>query len=166
MKLKTCWVTSACMKFLAAIVFLTLFLCSAVMGQEKKDLPARAISVFPEYTGIVIPQGEAVDIDLIVANGGRTGEDINVSLLLVPSGWKAWIKTYKYGVTGIHVRSDDSKSLLVRRQPEKRSQKRCYGRTDVFAQNQCGRGHVIDCPGQCQCHRNTQRRRRRLYNRR
>ena len=119
MKLKTCWVTSACMKFLAAIVFLTLFLCSAVMGQEKKDLPARAISVFPEYTGIVIPQGEAVDIDLIVANGGRTGEDINVSLLSVPSGWKAWIKTYKYGVTGVHVRSDDSKSLLIRLQPEK-----------------------------------------------
>ena len=90
------------------------------MGQDKKDLPARAISVFPEYTGIVIPQGESVDIDLIVANKGRTGENINLSLVSVPSGWKAWIKTYKYGVTGIHVRSDDSKSLLLRLQPEKR----------------------------------------------
>ena len=107
---------------MTAIVFLTLFLCPSVMGQDKKDLrdlPERAISVFPEYTGIVIPQAEAVDIDLIVENGGRTGEDIHVSLPSVPSGWKAWIKTYKFGVTGIHVRSDDSKSLLVRLQPEK-----------------------------------------------
>ena len=106
-------------RLLTAIAFLLFFLCPSLMAQDKQDLPARAISVFPEYTGIVIPQGEAVDMDLIVANGGRTGEDINLSLVSVPSGWKAWVKTYKYGVTGTHVRSDDSKSLLLRLQPEK-----------------------------------------------
>ncbi len=119
MKSKTCAKTASGTTFLTALFFLLFFLCPSVMGQDKKDLPERAISVFPEYTGIVIPQGEAVDMDLIVVNGGRAGENINVSLSAIPSGWKAWIKTYKYGVTGLHVRSDDSKSLLVRLQPEK-----------------------------------------------
>ena len=118
MKMKTVRIIPSWM-LLTTIVFLSFFLDPSVMGQDKKDLPARAISVFPEYTGIVIPQGESVDIDLIAANKGRTGENINLSLVSVPSGWKAWIKTYKYGVTGIHVRSDDSKSLLLRLQPEK-----------------------------------------------
>lgn len=122
MTMKMCGGVPSWMRLLLAIVVPAIFFCPSVMGQDKKDLsnmPARAISVFPEYTGIVIPQGEAVEIDLIVANGGRTGEDINVSLPSVPTGWKAWIKTYKYGVSGIHVRSDDSKSLLLRLQPEK-----------------------------------------------
>ena len=119
MRLKICGGAAAWTKFLTVTVFLTLFLCTSVMGQDEKDLPARAVSIYPEYTGIVIPRGEAVDIDLIVVNGGRTGENINVSLLSVPSGWKASIKTYKYGVTGVHVRSDDSKALILRLQPEK-----------------------------------------------
>ena len=88
-------------------------------GTGKKRPACKSHLRIPRIHRDCIPQGEAVDIDLIVVNGGRTGENINVSLLSLPSGWKASIKTYKYGVTGIHLRSDDSKSLLLRLQPEK-----------------------------------------------
>ena len=90
---------------------------SVYAGEEKKDLPPRKISISPEYTGVVIPEGEDVSIDLTVANGGRQDENIEITLSSIPKGWTAWIKTYNFGVTGVHVASDSSKSLTLRAEP-------------------------------------------------
>lgn len=86
--------------------------------EKKKDLPPRAISIAPEYTGVVVSQGEGVSIDLNVTNGGRQDEVIDITLPSVPKGWKARIRTYSFGVTGIHVASDKSKSLTLKADPE------------------------------------------------
>jgi uncharacterized membrane protein len=86
--------------------------------EKKKDLPPRAISIAPEYTGVVVSQGEGVSIDLNVTNGGRQDEDIDITLPSVPKGWKARIRTYSFGVTGIHVASDKAKSLTLKADPE------------------------------------------------
>ncbi|HDZ23231.1 MAG TPA: hypothetical protein ENH70_01680, partial [Desulfobacteraceae bacterium] len=40
-------------------------------AKEKKDLPSRSIAVYPEYTGVVVTQGDDVSVDLTVANRGR-----------------------------------------------------------------------------------------------
>jgi len=90
---------------------------SPASAREKKDLPARSIAVYPEYTGVVVSQGEDVSVDLTVANRGRHDENINLSLSSVPQGWKARIKTYSFGVTGVHVQSDKTKSLTLRAEP-------------------------------------------------
>lgn len=82
--------------------------------QEEKLLPLRAISVSPAFTGVIIPQGEAINIDLLVTNGGRRGEDIDLSLSSVPEKWKARIKTYDFAVNGVYVPSDDTKTLTLR----------------------------------------------------
>ena len=37
----------------------------------------------------------------------------------IPKGWNAWIKTYNFGVTGVHVASDKSRSLTLRAEQEK-----------------------------------------------
>ncbi len=104
---------------MAAVLVLT-FLCPSAFGEkEKKDLPPRAISVSPEYTGVVVPQGENVSIDLIVSNNGRKDENVDVQLTSIPKGWKAWIKTYDFGVTGVHLKSDTKKTLTLRAQPDK-----------------------------------------------
>ncbi len=84
---------------------------SAFGEEQEKDLPPRSISVAPEYTGVIVSEGEEVSVDLIVKNHGRRDEDINLALTSIPKGWKAQIKTYSYGVTGVHVESDKSKSL-------------------------------------------------------
>lgn len=103
-----------------AIVSSMFYSTPPVYGDEKKrDLPPRAISVAPEYTGVIVAEGEDVSIDLTVANKGRQDEDIELSLIDVPKGWTAWIKTYSYGVTGVHVKSDKSKSLTLRAEPDK-----------------------------------------------
>lgn len=86
--------------------------------EKKKDLPPRAISVAPEFTGIVAVRGEDVSVDLTVTNGGRQDEDIELTLPSLPKGWKAKVKTFSFEVTGVHVASDKSKNLTLRLEPE------------------------------------------------
>ena len=45
---------------------------TSVQGAEdKKDLPPRAISIAPAYTGVIVPEGDDASVDLDVKNGGR-----------------------------------------------------------------------------------------------
>ena len=91
---------------------------TAVQGAEdKKDLPPRAISIAPAYTGVIVPEGDDASVDLDVKNGGRQDEDIEISFTTVPENWEAVIKTYSFEVTGVHVNSDSSKSLTMKLDP-------------------------------------------------
>jgi uncharacterized membrane protein len=105
------------------ILFVGLLASSSyVYGDEdekKKDLPPRGMSVAPEYPGVIVPEGEDVSVDLEVTNKGRQDEDIEISLPSVPEGWKAWVKTYSFGVTGVHVASDSKKNLTLKAEPDK-----------------------------------------------
>jgi uncharacterized membrane protein len=104
---------------LLGIVF--FFAATSVYGaedKEKKDLPERAINLSAEYTGVVVPQGESVSLDLTVADNGRRDENISLSVVTVPKGWKAFFKTYSFGITGVHVDSDKSKSVTLRLEPD------------------------------------------------
>jgi uncharacterized membrane protein len=106
--------------FMMAIWVLTLS-NSSVFGQErekeKKDLPERGLLMTPEYTGVIVSEDESVNIDLIVTNQGRRDENISLSMTSIPKEWKAWIKTYSFGVTGVHVKSDTTKNLTLRAEP-------------------------------------------------
>jgi uncharacterized membrane protein len=84
---------------------------------RKKDLPARGISVAPEYTGIIVAQGEGVTVDLNVINRGRQDESIELTVHSVPEGWSARIKTYSFAVTGVFVPGDQSKTLTLEAEP-------------------------------------------------
>lgn len=105
---------------LSLMVLLTPFLAARALSEEKKRdlLPPRAISIAPEYTGIVSSKGESISIDLTVANGGRQDESIEVALPTIPEGWSAKIRTYSFGVTGVHVPSDKTKSLTLKLDPQ------------------------------------------------
>jgi uncharacterized membrane protein len=93
---------------------------SSAYGHEegKKDLPQRGISVAPEYSGVIAAQGEDVSIDLKVVNKGKQDEIIELSLPSVPKGWTAMVKTYSFGITGVYVESDKSKSLTLKAEPD------------------------------------------------
>jgi len=112
----------SCFTAFVVIIMILLIWSSAPPAwsndEKKKDLPPRAISIAPEYTGVVVSQGEGVSIDLNVTNGGKQDEDIDITLPSVPKGWKARIRTYSFGVTGIHVASDKAKSLTLKADPE------------------------------------------------
>ena len=91
---------------------------SARAAEDKKDLPPRAISIAPAYTGVIVPQGKDVSVDLDVKNGGRSDEDVDLSFKTIPEGWDAVIKTYSFEVTGVYVPSDSSKSLTLKLDPK------------------------------------------------
>ena len=86
--------------------------------EEKKDLPPRGISVAPEYSGVIAAQGEDVSVDIKLVNKGKQDEIIELTLPSVPKGWTAMIKTYSFGVTGVYVESDKSKSLTLKAEPD------------------------------------------------
>jgi uncharacterized membrane protein len=108
------------MVFFVFTLWSVFFSVPPARGEEtaKKDLPERAIEVAPEYSGVIVPEGEDVSIDVTVADKGRSDEFIDVSLPDIPKGWKARIKTYNYDVTGVFVQSDKTKSLTLKAEPE------------------------------------------------
>ena len=101
--------------FLVGVHFAT----SSLAEEDKSKRPLRALEISPEYTGVIVAQGEEVRMDLMVENKGRTAEDVFLELTKIPKGWKARIKTYNFTVTGVHVSDDDSKTLTFLAEPEK-----------------------------------------------
>lgn len=108
--------------FLAALlwVFVLPPLTFPQEEKEKKDLrPERGIAVFTEYSGVVVPRGEAVRMDLIVEDKGRTDETIDVKISTIPKGWKATLKGGGFVVSGLYVPNGKSKNLALSLDSEK-----------------------------------------------
>jgi uncharacterized membrane protein len=111
--------------FLALLV-LTLAVCligpSSALGaeEEKDERPARSIAMAPEYTGVIVPPGEDVEMDLILYNKGKADENIDVEITSIPEGWKARVKTYRFTITGAHVKNGESTRLTFFAEPEKK----------------------------------------------
>jgi uncharacterized membrane protein len=101
-----------------AIVTLMMMSAGSFAQTDKEKLPARAISMAAEYPGVEIAKDEDVSMDIIFHNKGRQDENVEVWISEKPKGWKARIKTYRYTVTGVHVPSDESKSLTFEADPE------------------------------------------------
>jgi uncharacterized membrane protein len=110
--------------FIPLIALILLFVIpSFAIGQEekeKKDLrPERGIAVFTEYSGVTVPRGETVKMDLTLENKGRKDETIDVKISTVPKGWKAALKGGSYLVSGMFVPNGKSKNLALSLEPDK-----------------------------------------------
>jgi len=79
-----------------------------------------------EYPSVVVPLGENVTMDVIFHNGGRSHEDVAVKVAIVPKGWTARIKTYRFTVTGVHVPADEDKRLTFEADADKGVQPGTY----------------------------------------
>ena len=105
--------------FFALVACLTLS-SFAFAQEEKKDLrPERGIAVFPEFSGVIVPKGETVRMDLILENKGRTDETIDVKISNIPKGWKASLKGGSYVVSGLYVPNGKTKSMALTLEPDK-----------------------------------------------
>jgi uncharacterized membrane protein len=103
-----------------SLIMVTLIIISAssFAEAEQEKLPARAISMAAEYPGVEISKDEDVSLDIIFHNKGRKDEDVEVWIAEKPVNWQARIKTYRFTVTGVHVPSDEDKSLTFEANPE------------------------------------------------
>jgi uncharacterized membrane protein len=103
--------------FTAVALALLLFQWSfPVYGEEEK--PDRLIEMAAQFPGVVISPEDDVNMDLIFYNKGKSDETVNVSLVSVPKGWEARVKTFRFTVTGVHVPSGDDKTLTFEAEPE------------------------------------------------
>jgi uncharacterized membrane protein len=101
-----------------AMITMMMISASSFAQTEKEKLPARAITMAVEYTGVEIAKDEDASMDVIFHNKGRKDEDVEVWIAEKPKGWKARIKTYRYTVTGIHVPSNKDKTLTFEADPQ------------------------------------------------
>jgi uncharacterized membrane protein len=107
------------------LVVLLGFFISSSLGlaqdeKDKKDLrPERGIAIYTEYSGVTVPRGETVKMDLILENKGRTDEVIDVKVSTIPKGWKATLKGGSYLVGGLYVANGKTKNLSMELEPDK-----------------------------------------------
>jgi len=112
--------TSVSIFLFFALVFCLTLSSLALAQEEKKDLrPERGIAVFPEFSGVIVPKGETVRMDLILENKGRTDETIDVKISNIPKGWKASLKGGSYVVSGLYVPNGKTKNMALTLEPDK-----------------------------------------------
>ena len=104
---------------LGLVVSLSPFIANGKDAAAADKMPDRMIEMAAEHPGVIVPPDEDVSIDIIFHNKGRSDETVKVWISQIPQGWKASIKTYRYAVTGLHVMSDDDKTLTFEAEPEK-----------------------------------------------
>ncbi len=105
---------------LVALIFCFITPSFILAQEEKRDhRPERGIVVFTEFSGVVVPRGETVRMDLILENKGRTDETVDVKISSAPKGWKATLKGGSYVVSGLYVPNGKSKSLALTLESDK-----------------------------------------------
>jgi len=86
---------------------------------KRDDRPARGIAIYSEFSGVVVPVGESVRMDLTVENKGRQDEVVALKLTSVPKGWKASLKGGSFTVTGVAVPDGKTRTLSFSAEPDK-----------------------------------------------
>jgi uncharacterized membrane protein len=94
-------------------------LATLLQAEEKEVGPERGIAVYTEYSGIFVPQGETVRMELTADNRGKKDENIVFSLAAIPKGWKAFIKGPSYTVSSVTVPGRKTRVLTFNAEPEK-----------------------------------------------
>ena len=86
---------------------------------RRDDRPERGIGIYTDYSGVVVPVGESVRMDLTVENKGKQDEIVGMKVASVPKGWKASLKGGSFTVTGVVVPNGKTRSLAFSAEPEK-----------------------------------------------
>ena len=86
---------------------------------KRDDRPARGVAIYSEFSGVVVPVGESVRMDLTVENKGRQDEVVALKITSIPKGWKASLKGGSFTVTGVAVPEGKTRTLSFSAEPEK-----------------------------------------------
>jgi uncharacterized membrane protein len=86
---------------------------------KRDNRPDRGIGVYTEYSGVVVPLGESVRMDLTVENKGKQDEVVSLKLAAVPKGWRALLKGGSFTVTGVAVPEGKTRNLAFTAEPDK-----------------------------------------------
>jgi uncharacterized membrane protein len=110
---------------LAGVLFVALALSVSGLARaadapaKPDNRPERGISIYTDYSGVVVPVGETVRMDLTVDNLGKRDESVALKFTGVPKGWKASLLGGSFTVTGVSVAAGKTRSLTFSAEPEK-----------------------------------------------
>jgi uncharacterized membrane protein len=92
---------------------------AAEQATRRDDRPERGVGIYSEFSGVVVPVGESVRMELTVENKGRRDETMTLTLTSVPKGWKASLKGGAFTITGVAIPDGKTRTLTFSAEPEK-----------------------------------------------
>ena len=92
---------------------------AAQEAAKRDDRPERGIAVYTEFSGVAVPLGETVRMELTVENKGRRDETIALKFTPVPKGWKVSLRGGSFTVMGVSVPDGKTRTLTFSAEPEK-----------------------------------------------
>jgi uncharacterized membrane protein len=92
---------------------------AAQESAKRDDRPERGIAVYTDFSGVAVPLGETVRMELTVENKGRRDETIALKFTPVPKGWKVSLRGGSFTVMGVSVPDGKTRTLTFSAEPER-----------------------------------------------
>jgi uncharacterized membrane protein len=94
------------------------------LAQSDKDKdvlprPERGIAVYTEFSGVIVPPGEPVRMELTADNKGKRDENISMKISQVPKGWRASLKAPNFSVDAVPVPATKTRTITFLAEPDK-----------------------------------------------
>jgi uncharacterized membrane protein len=113
-----------------SVLFLSIFIifsiagAATVLAQADKDKdvlprPERGIAIYTEFSGVIVPPGESVRMELTADNKGKRDENISMKISQVPKGWRASLKAPNFTVDAVPVPATKTRTLTFLAEPDK-----------------------------------------------
>ncbi len=115
---------------LKSVLFLSIFIISSMAGattvlaqaEKDKDVlprPERGIAIYTEYSGVIVPPGESVRMDLTAENKGKRDENISMKISQAPKGWRVSLKAPNFTVNAVPVPATKTRTMTFLAEPDK-----------------------------------------------
>lgn len=109
------------LSFIIVLFFVSLSCFAEEKAVEDTAKPDRAITMAAQYSGVRVPQGKKISMNLVFMNQGKTGEHVLVWVDRAPQGWETSIETPQFEVTGVYVPVGAEKTLIFKAAPRNSS---------------------------------------------
>jgi uncharacterized membrane protein len=91
-------------------------------SDKEKDVlprPERGIAIYTEFSGVIVPPGESVRMELTADNKGKRDENISLKISQVPKGWRASLKAPNFSVDAVPVPATKTRTMTFLAEPDK-----------------------------------------------
>ncbi|MCX5918812.1 MAG: NEW3 domain-containing protein [Deltaproteobacteria bacterium] len=110
--------------FLSILILFSVAGVATVLAQSDKDRdvlprPERGIAIYTEFSGVVVPPGEAVRMELTADNKGKRDENFLMKISQIPKGWRASLKAPSFTVDAVPVPATKARTLTFLAEPDK-----------------------------------------------
>ena len=101
---------------LSILIIYSIAGAALALGQSDKDKdalprPERGIAIYTEFSGVIVPPGESVRMELTADNKGKRDENISMKISEVPKGWRASLKAPNFSVDAVPVPATKTRTI-------------------------------------------------------